>query len=307
MNFRQLRTLVHIGELGSLSKAADRLHVAQPALSRQIRALEDEIGTPLFTRHGRGMVLTQTGELLVERANNILRQVEEARADAISSGGWVRGSVVIGMPPTVADILAGRLAKEFADQHPDVNLRFVSAFTSHLIEGLQKRNIDLAILYDPKSHGSLHIEPLLQEDLFLVAPGKAKLSLKKPVSFKDLSAETLLLPGGQHSIRQLVEYHAREADCELKVTMEADSLSLLKNFVSLELGSTILPLPSVYQNIEEGLLSAAPIIDPSPTRTLVLATATDRAISNATQRAVEMIKQEVAEMIAKNIWVGLPL
>jgi hypothetical protein len=63
----------------------------------------------------------------------------------------------------------------------------------------------------------------------------------------------------------------------------------------------------VYQNIEEGLLSAAPIIDPSPTRTLVLATATDRAVSNATQRAVEMIKQEVAEMIAKNIWVGLPL
>jgi DNA-binding transcriptional LysR family regulator len=105
----------------------------------------------------------------------------------------------------------------------------------------------------------------------------------------------------------LVEHHAREAECELTVTLEADSLSLLKNFVTLELGSTILPLPSVYREIEEGSLSAAPIIDPAPTRTLVLATATDRAVSNATQRAVEMIKQEVAEMVEKNIWVGLPL
>ena len=307
MNFRQLRTLVHIGELGSLSKAADRLHVAQPALSRQIRALEDEIGTPLFTRHGRGMVLTQTGELLVERANNILRQVEEARADAISSGSWVRGSVVICMPPTVAGILAGRIAKEFADLHPDVNLRFVAAFSTDLVDRLLKRTIDLAILYDPKSRGSLYIEPLLQEDLFLVAPGAANLSINKPVSFKDVSAKTLLLPGVHHSIRQLIEHHASEAGCDLKVSMEADSLSLLKNFVSLELGCTILPLPSVYREIEAGTLSAAPITDPSPTRTLVLATATDHAVSKATQHAVEMIKQEVSEMIATKIWVGLPL
>jgi LysR family transcriptional regulator, nitrogen assimilation regulatory protein len=307
LNFRQLRTLVHIGELGSLSKAADRLHVAQPALSRQIRALEDEIGTPLFTRHGRGMVLTQTGELLVERANNILRQVEEARADAISSGSWVRGSVVIGMPPTVADILAGRIAKEFTEQHPDVNLHFVSAFSMDLIDRLLKGTIDMAMLYDPKSHGSLYIEPLLQEDLFLVAPAAEKLDLDKPISFKDLSKDTLLLPGAQHSLRQLIETCARDVECSLEVTMEADSLSLLRNFVSHGLGRTILPLPSVYKDIEAGLLSAAPISDPSPTRSIVLATATDRAVSKATQRAIEMIKKEVAEMMATNIWVGLPL
>ncbi len=307
MNLQQLRTLVHIGELGSLSKAAGRLHVAQPALSRQVRSLEDELGTALFTRHGRGMILTQSGELLMQRARSILHQVEEARADVISSAAWVRGNLVIGMPPTVADVLAGRLAKKFMDLYPDVHLRFTAAFTDHLIDWMQRGTLDLAILYDPKTPGGLRIEPLLLEELFLVSPGAAKLSIERAVRFEDLSTEKLMLPGPQHSLRQLIERHAAEAGCRLNVAMEADALSMLKDFVSLGMGSTILPLPSVHREIEQGRLSAAPIEAPPLSRRLVLATPTDRPISNATLRASELIKKEVAEMVATKVWVGLPL
>ncbi len=304
MNLRQLRTLVHIGELGSLSKAADRLHVAQPALSRQIRALEEELGTALFTRHGRGMVLTQTGELLRERATNILRQVEEARADAISSTGWVRGNVVIGMPPTVADILAGRLAKDMVDLYPDVHVRFTAGFTSHLIDWLQRGTIDIAILYDPKTPGNLRIQPLLLEELFLVSPASAKLSQKNAVPFSRLSEEKMMQP---HSLRELIERQAQKADCELEVVMEADALGVLKDFVKLGLGSTILPLPAVHNEIEEGELCAAPIKDPPLSRRLILATPTDRAISNAVLRISDIIQEEVADMVDTNVWVGEPL
>jgi len=307
LNLRQLRTLVHIGELGSLSKAADRLHVAQPALSRQIRALEEELGTALFTRHGRGMVLTQTGELLRERATNILRQVEEARSDAISSTGWVRGNVVVGMPPTVADILAGRLAKDMMDLYPDVHVRFTAGFTSHLIDWLQRGSIDLAILYDPKTPGNLRIQPLLLEDLFLISPSAAKLSPRKAVPFERLAEEKFMLPGEPHSLRQLIERQAQKVDCELEVVMEADALSVLKDFVWLGLGSTILPLPAVHKEIEEGALCAAPIKDPPLSRRLVLATPTDRAISNAVLRISDLIQEEVADMVKTNVWVGEPL
>lgn len=307
MNLNQLRTLIHVGELGSLSKASERLYLAQPALSRQIRALEEELGRKLFTRHGRGMVLTETGEMLRDRAMNILNQVEAARADAIASTGWVRGNVTIGLPPTVAHILAGRLAKQFSQQYPDVRLHFTSAFTSTLIEWLKNGSIDLAILYDPKTPSDLRLQPLFIEELFLVSQADAKLSTKRPVPFKRLAKETLMLPGRQHSLRQLVERQAENAGCQLNVSIEADALIILKDFVSLGLGSAILPLPSVHKEVMEGSMSAAPLKDPQLTRRLVLATPIDRALSNAVHRATELIEAEVFEMVATEIWMGEPL
>lgn len=307
MNLKQLRTLIHVGELGSLSKASERLCLAQPALSRQIRALEEELGRALFTRHGRGMVLTETGEMLRDRAVNILKQVEAARADAIASTGLVLGNVTIGLPPTVADVLAGRLAKQFSLQYPDVHLHFTSAFTNTLMDWLKNGSIDLAILYDPKTPGNLRIQPLIMEDLFLVSQADAGLSVKRPVPFKALAQETLMLPGRQHSLRQLIERQAENVEIQLNVSIEADALIILKNFVSLGLGSTILPLPNVHKEIEEGSMSAAPIHDPRLSRRLVLAMPIDRALSNAVHRAIELIAAKVTEMIETGIWVGEPL
>src|SRR3954469_10734762 len=126
MDLRQLTTFVQVADLGSLSKAAERLRIAQPALSRQIRLLEEELKVTLFTRHGRGMVLTPAGELLRGRASGILRQVEEARADLMEEAGAVRGRVVFGMPPTVGDVLATRLIERFLALHPEVRLRVVT-------------------------------------------------------------------------------------------------------------------------------------------------------------------------------------
>jgi DNA-binding transcriptional LysR family regulator len=100
-----------VTELGSLSKAADRLRILQPALGRQIRMMEDELRVMLFARHGRGMVLTDARKLLLERAASILRQIEDLRADVTAQAGAITGRVVLGTPPTVGEILAARLVK----------------------------------------------------------------------------------------------------------------------------------------------------------------------------------------------------
>ena len=151
MNLKQLNTFVHVAELGSLSKASDRLRTVQPALSRQIRMLEDELGVELFSRHGRGMALTEAGDLLRTRALAILRQLEETKADISEHAGLVRGRVVLGIPPTVGDVLAARLVKEFLRQYPDVTLRIVPAFTGFLLDWLQRGEIDVAIMYKPEN------------------------------------------------------------------------------------------------------------------------------------------------------------
>ena len=109
MDFRQLRTFSCVAELGSLSKASDTLRVAQPALSRQIKLLEHELRTELFTRNGRGMVLTEAGRLLLARTSGIVRQIDQIRDDIQSAKGPPSGQVVLGLVPTVSCVLSARL------------------------------------------------------------------------------------------------------------------------------------------------------------------------------------------------------
>ena len=113
MELSQLRTLIHVAELGSLSKAADRLHIAQPALSRQVRLLEEELGVRLFARHGRGMVLTEQGQEILKHATRVMTELEEIRAAASDAGAPLRGQIAIGFPPTVADIVSVPLVASF--------------------------------------------------------------------------------------------------------------------------------------------------------------------------------------------------
>jgi LysR family nitrogen assimilation transcriptional regulator len=119
MEFGQLRTLIHVAELGSLSKAADRLRIAPPALSRQVRMLEEELGIELFTRHGRGMVLTEQGRDVLKHAMRISSELEEIRAGALDVEAPLTGQVAIGLPPTVADIISVPLVAAFGKAHPN--------------------------------------------------------------------------------------------------------------------------------------------------------------------------------------------
>ena len=150
MELSQLRTLIHVAELGSLSKAADRIGIAQPALSRQIRMLEEELSVRLFTRHGRGMVLTDKGREILEHATRVMTELEEIRATASDLDAPLRGRIAIGFPPTVADILSLPLVAAFGKTHPQVELRLVGAYTGHLLDWLHRGEIDVAILYDPQ-------------------------------------------------------------------------------------------------------------------------------------------------------------
>ena len=157
MELSQLRTLIHVAELGSLSKAADRLHIAQPALSRQIRLLEDELGVRLFDRHGRGMVVTDQGQDVLRHALRVMAELDEIRATVADEDAPLRGHVSIGMPPTVSDILAEPLVSAFRETHPEATLRIVSAYSGYLLDWMHRGEIDAAVLYDPKSARTLRV------------------------------------------------------------------------------------------------------------------------------------------------------
>lgn len=304
MDFTQLRTLIHVAELGSLSKAADRLRIAQPALSRQIRLLEEELGTRLFERHGRGMVMTETGREVLAHASRIMTEMDEIRASVAEMNASLTGRVVIGMPPTVADIISVPVIAAFRQSHPQIELRFVSAFTGYLLDWLQRGEVDVAVLYDPQPTRSLRSKPLLLESLFLVGPAEAALSVVRAVSFENVARHDLLLPSPRHGLRAIVERCAAEAGIRLKVGVETDSFQTLKDLVRHGYGMTVLPLAPIHDDIAAARLSAAPLIDPNPARRLVLSLPSDRPATRAARFAAEAITGVVTDLVNRGVWIG---
>lgn len=304
MEIAQLRTLIHVAELGSLSKAADRLHIAQPALSRQIRLLEEELGVRLFDRHGRGMVVTDAGQDVLGHALRVMAELEEIRAAVAEEDAPLRGHVSVGMPPTVADILSEPLVAAFRESHPEATLRIVSAYSGYLLDWMHRGEIDASILYDPKSARTLRLQPLLDEVLFLIGPPGAGLSQNVPVDYGDLEGVRLLLPSANHGLRIILDKCATERGFSLSVPVEADSYSTLKGLVRGGHGQTILPLAPIHHDLTVGELCAAPLRNPVPMRRLVLSFPTDRPIQRLARFAGQILVSKVGQMVEKGVWVG---
>lgn len=304
MELSQLRTLIHVAELGSLSKAADRLHIAQPALSRQIRLLEEELGVRLFERHGRGMIATDQGQDVLRHALRVMSELEEIRASVADEDAPLRGHIAIGMPPTVSDILAEPLVAAFRDTHPDATLRIVSAYSGYLLDWLHRGQIDVAILYDPKSARTLRVQPLLEEILLLIGPPDSGLHQDSPVDFSELANQPLLLPSSTHGLRAILEKSAAECGIDLHVRVEADSYSTLKSLVRSGHGATVLPLAPIHRDLTAGELCAAPLINPVPMRRLVLSYPTDRPTPRLARFAGQTIASIVTKMVQEGVWAG---
>jgi LysR family transcriptional regulator, nitrogen assimilation regulatory protein len=164
MDLKQLRTFRAVAELGSLSKAADRLRAAQPALSRHIKLLEHELRVELFVRNGRGMLLTSAGRMLLDRTTGLIRQIEQVSDDLKSANGNPSGRVILGLVPTVSAVLSGRFARRVINEFPDVSLRIVESYGGHLVEWLHRGEMDLAIIYGPAVDLHLQVQSIGRED-----------------------------------------------------------------------------------------------------------------------------------------------
>lgn len=301
MELRQLRTFLSIAELGSFSAAAERNGIAQPALSRQIQALEAEFGVRLFHRHGRGVRLTEEGQRLVTRAIVILREAEQARAELNSAHGPIQGELSFGVPPTVADVLSVPLIQKFRHLHPGVRLQVMSSYSGYVLDWLQRGIVDLGIIYETKELRTIKTQPLVLERLMLVQSGGAG----DPIRFPDLAGMKILAPTRRHGLRILVDTMAAQCGFAIEPIVEVDSLPAQIELVARGVGATILPLVAVYSQVEAGQLVARPIVEPEITRRLLMATPIDRVPTAATNLLENMISDEISELVSSGRWQGV--
>ncbi len=294
MNLKQLRTFLHVAELGKLSLAADRLGTAQPALSRQITLLEQEFGLRLFERHGRGMALTRAGERLRERASFLLRYLEETRAEIQSSAGVVQGSVVVGMPATLAEVIAAELIEEFVTNYPETSLRMVTGLSGYIHDWIQRGDVDVAVLYSSQTEENLIVEKLFDEELHLVFKPGFLSDRRGAITFEEVCKLPLVLPARRHGLRALLDAHATSAGLSLNVQLETDSFRILTNLACRGTYATILPARSIQSEINAGAVEICRIENPSPSRSLCLALPADRPITTAVRLFADELKGAVS-------------
>jgi LysR family transcriptional regulator, nitrogen assimilation regulatory protein len=271
MEIRRLEYFVATAELGSLGRASEILRIAQPALTRQVRLLEEELGVTLFTRTSRGMRLTEVGDELLAAVVGPLRQLRGSLDNIRTFSSTLAGNVAIGLPPTVAEFLGGPLLERITMQEPKISPRIVEGTSQHLSDWLFKSELDMVVLYAPVEDEKFVTRELMTEEMVLIGGPESGLSADREMSFEDVMALPLILPNPRNGLRRISEKLACKFGAELQVKYVVDSQPVLKDMVGKGLGYTILPRSSVTSELALGLLRFAPIKRPM-TRTLLLAT-----------------------------------
>jgi LysR family transcriptional regulator, nitrogen assimilation regulatory protein len=302
MDFRQLKTFSCVAELGSLSKASDTLRIAQPALSRQIKLLEHELRAELFTRNGRGMVLTEAGRLLLARTSGIVRQIDQIRDDIQSHAGAPVGRVVLGLVPTVSCVLSARLARRMVESYPGISLCIVESYSGHLIEWLHRGEMDLAVIYGPSADLHLAVQNLGRDAVVAVGPRGSGLTRKKRVEMDWLLRQKLVLPSHSHGLRALIEHAAAQKKLKLEIQVEADSFRVLTSLVEEGLGFALLPPSSVRDEVKAGKLEVAAIAREGPMRELIIALPIDHPGSAAIAAVTALLRSETAACRDEGTW-----
>lgn len=294
MNLKQLESFVRVAELGSFSKAARVLDVAQPALSRQVRALETDLRETLLLRNGRGVSLTDAGRRLFEHGVQILQQVSQAREDLGTERDAVVGHVTIGLPPSIGRRLTLPLIEGFREHLPRARLTIVEGLSANIAEWITSGRADLGLLYNPEAQPALEITPVLRERLCLVEPaGTRSRRGTKPLPLRELGAYALILPERHQSIRRLLQTQATLAGVKLNIAWEVSSVPAIIDLVCARVGYAVLNASAVAASGRGAELAVRPIVEPELVSVLFLAQSATKPATPLTRRAARLLTELV--------------
>ena len=299
MEIRQLECFASVADLGSFTRAAWLLQVPQPALSRQVRALETELRQTLFHRNGRGVRLTEAGKRFLAHCRVILMQIERARTELDASRDDPTGAVVIGLPHSLARRLTVPCVLQFRQLFPQGTLRIMEGLTVHLQEWLQAGRLDIALLHDPVPTPMLETLPLLEHNLYVVAARTARKSALPPeIALAQLADLPLLLPGRPHPMRMLIETQLANIGLRPRIVQELDAIAGILDLVEAGLGHAVVSLNAVPHD-GVARFSSHKIVSPELRSVLVVAHSAERPVSSLARKSMQLLQQLLASGTAK--------
>lgn len=300
MNLRQLKYFVRVVEVRNLTRAAEVLHVAQPALSQQMALLEEKLGVPLLIRGPKGVVPTEEGMLLYRHAQTILRQVDSTRSLLSRAADRITGTVSIGLASSTARILALPLMQRVKTELPGIVLEIVDVPSADLTKYVLQGRIDFSLSPDQRPLNGLMHESLLNEELLLLTPPSWKLGRGKP-RIADIAKLPLMLPSPPNTLRARVDHAFLAAGHTVNLYAEASTSAILIPAVQTGAAATILPYSAAHREIAEGSIKARATEMPL-SRELVLCASNTLPPTPAVKRVMEFCKDEIRRLIGEGTW-----
>jgi LysR family transcriptional regulator, nitrogen assimilation regulatory protein len=310
MELRQLKYFAAIVEHGNMTRAAESLHVAQPALSQQLANLEAEVRGRLFERGQQGMSVTPAGEILYRHARNLLRQIDDMRAAIDQEISRPSGRVVIGIAGSTARILAAPLLMALK-AYPDILIELVERPSAELVGLTAQGVLDLAIAVDAQRMRGIALIPLFYEQLYVVLKrGSARERSgngeePESIGIAELAAQPLLLPSPPSTIRSRIESALMDAHLPYKLVAEVSATDLLIRLVAAGVGSTVLPWSALAEDVAHKRIRACTLADAPLRRELSLCLPADVPLSPAAVVVRDALLVELRRLALSSNWRGV--
>lgn len=290
MELDQIRSFREVARLGSFSRAAEKMLRTQPAISNQIKLLEQELGERLFDRIGKKVYLTKAGEMLLGYAEKLCGLIDEAKLAMAELRAEPRGILSIGANEATCMYILPELFRVFRQRYPQVQISIYRNFTSKVIEKILGNQLDLGVVTLPVKDDNLVVIPIYSDQLCLIVDPKHLFASRRSVRLAELSGHPFIFPkaGGT---RMILERLFRRRRHEINISMEIASVEIIKKFVSIGLGIAILPQTYVQAEVKEGLLRALRLADVKLMRRLGLVYRRDKYISRAARAFLEVTRE----------------
>jgi LysR family transcriptional regulator, nitrogen assimilation regulatory protein len=305
MKLRQLQYFLRVVEMQNITRAAESLHVAQPALSQQINLLEDELGVKLLSRGSKGVNATPEGQLLYRHAQTILRQADNTKSLLTKTTSQVSGSVSIGLPSSTARLICLPLLTTAKKAFPSVVIEVVDTPSADLTKLVMQGRVDFAISPDQQIIKSLTRLPLFTEELYLLTHNSVNFKRMR-VSVDQMSELPFVLPSPPNQLRAMFDqlFHAERKSYNLYA--EASTSAILVPFVSTGLAATVLPYSAAKPEISSGQINSHRIVN-NPQRDMMLCISETAVTSHAVEKVIELLREVIKDLVASRQWKGCEL
>ncbi len=291
MDIRSLRLYMAVLEHGSITKASESVHVAQPALGLHIRKLEEELNLQLLERHSRGVRPTEAGALLAAHAEVILRYVDLAREEMTNYRKVPSGKITIGLTPTAREAVSVPLVEQVSRDLPAVHLTVKEALSESLVEYLLDYRADAALVYNAREGADqLHFQPLATEAMWFVYPLSQAPATDEPIRLEEVMRHRLILPTRPHLVRTEMDRLAENMGVTPEVVHEVDSMPAIRDFVARGLGCSVMPRGATINVAYSASVGRRQVVEPEIKRILHLAYLKRRSISKAFEATVKVLK-----------------
>ncbi|HUG59329.1 MAG TPA: LysR substrate-binding domain-containing protein [Candidimonas sp.] len=302
MNLRQLQYFVRVFELQNMTRAAESLYVAQPALSQQMALLEEDLGVRLLVRGSKGVHATAEGILLYRHAQTILRQVDSTRSLLAKSDDQITGTVSIGLASSTARMIALPLMKLVKQEFPSIVLEIVDIPSADLTRLVLQGRVDFSLSPDQQPIKGVSLTPLLIEDLLLLTHSSLSLPIKN-VSIKSISALPLILPSLPNKLRARVDHMFLAARLTYNLFAEASTSAILIPAVREGLAATILPYSAAQPEIANGTITPRSM-DVQLSREIVLCSSESLPLAPAVGKVINLCKALIKRLVSEQHWLG---